>query len=128
MNGSQTGILENDIRKNPRGGPESFAAAGPAPPQVGLLSNGEYGVVLTAAGSGSSTWRGLDVTRWREDGTRDCWGQFCYVRDPAEGTAWSAGYQPVCRAADEYEVAFHADRAEIRRRDGDTETRLTVCV
>jgi cellobiose phosphorylase len=99
-----------------------------APPQVALLSNGRYGVVITAAGSGCSTWRGLDVTRWREDATRDCWGQFCYVRDAAAGTAWSAGYQPLCRAAEENEVAFHADRAEFRRRDGDTETRLAVCV
>src|SRR5262249_50692269 len=39
-----------------------------------------------------------------------------------------AGYQPLCRAPDENEVAFHADRAEFRRRDGDTETRLAVCV
>jgi cellobiose phosphorylase len=98
------------------------------PPQVALLSNGRYSVVMTAAGSGYSTWQGLDVTRWREDATRDCWGQFCYVRDPAEGTVWSAGYQPLCRASDEDEFAFHADRAEFRRRDGDTETRLAVCV
>jgi cellobiose phosphorylase len=99
-----------------------------APPQVALLSNGRYGVFITAAGGGCSTWRGLDVTRWREDATRDCWGQFCYVRDLTEGTAWSAGYQPLCRAADDQEVAFHADRAEFRRRDGDTETRLAVSV
>jgi cellobiose phosphorylase len=98
------------------------------PPRVALLSNGRYGVVITGTGSGCSTWRGLDVTRWREDATRDCWGQFCYVRNLTEGTAWSAGYQPLCRAADETEVAFHADRAEFRRRDGDTETRLAVCV
>jgi cellobiose phosphorylase len=99
-----------------------------APPRVALLSNGRYGVIITAAGSGCGTWRGLDVTRWREDATRDCWGQFCYIRDLNEGTAWSAGQQPLCRAADESEVAFHADRAEFRRRDGDTETRLAVCV
>jgi cellobiose phosphorylase len=99
-----------------------------APPPVALLSNGRYGVVITSAGGGCSTWRGLDVTRWREDTTRDCWGQFCYIRDPTEGTAWSAGYQPLCRAGDENEFAFHPDRAEFRRRDGDTETRLAVCV
>ena len=57
-----------------------------APPHVALLSNGRYGLVITAAGSGCSTWRGLDVTRWREDATRDCWGQFCYIRDQAGGT------------------------------------------
>jgi cellobiose phosphorylase len=115
-------------KMDPRLGPECATATDTAPPQVALLSNGRYGVVITAAGSGCSTWRGLDVTRWREDATRDCWGQFCYVRDLTEGMAWSAGYQPLCRAADEYEVAFHADRAEFRRRDGDTETRLAVCV
>jgi cellobiose phosphorylase len=70
----------------------------------------------------------VDVTRWREDATRDCWGQFCYIGDPTAGTAWSAGYQPLCRVADENEVAFHADRAEFRRRDGDTESHLAICV
>src|SRR6516225_5181263 len=97
-------------------------------PAVALLSNGSYTVMITAACAGYSTWRGLDVTRWREDATRDCWGQFYYIRDLAQGTVWSAGYQPLCRAADENEVAFHADRAEFCRRDGDTETRLAVCV
>jgi len=97
-------------------------------PQVTLLSNSRYSVVMTGAGTGYNTWRGLDVTRWREDATRDCWGQFCYIRDPAEGTVLSAGYQPLCRAGDEGEFAFHADRAEFRRLDGDTETRMAVCV
>ncbi len=117
-----------DIKMDPRLGPGCATATDTAPPQVALLSNGQYGVVITAAGSGCSTWRGLDVTRWREDATRNCWGQFCYLRDPTEGMAWSAGYQPLCREADEHEVAFHADRAEFRRRDADTETRLAVCV
>jgi cellobiose phosphorylase len=124
MTESQSAALADDTRTGPRT-PGDNGTAGPG---VALLSNGRYGVILTAAGSGCSTWSGLDVTRWREDAIRDCWGQFCYVRDRTEGTAWSAGYQPVCRAADEYEVAFHADRAEFRRRDGDTETRLAVCV
>ena len=93
--------LADDAKIDPRIRSESATATDPAPPRVALLSNGRYGVVLTAAGSGCSTWRGLDVTRWREDATRDCWGQFCYLRDLTEGTAWSAGYQPLCRAADD---------------------------
>jgi cellobiose phosphorylase len=97
-------------------------------PEVALLSNGSYGVLITAAGAGVGTWRDLDVTRWREDATRDCWGQFCYVRDLGDGTAWSVGHQPLCRTADEYDFAFHADRAEFRRRDGAVETRLAVRV
>jgi cellobiose phosphorylase len=99
-----------------------------ASPSVALLSNNQYNVMITAAGAGYSTWRGLDVTRWREDATRDCWGQFCYVRDLTDDRIWSVGYQPLCLGADEYEVEFHPDRAEFRRRDGDIETRWAVCV
>ena len=84
--------------------------------------------MITAAGAGSSSWRDLDVTRWREDATRDCWGQFIYVRDLTDGVLWSIGRQPLCRAIDEYAVTFHPDRAEFRRRDDDIETRLAICV
>ena len=96
-------------------------------PAIALLSNGSYGVMITSACAGYSTWRELDVTRWREDATRDCWGQFCYVRDLSDNT-WSVGSQPLPKAADDSEFEFHADRAEFRRRDGDIETRCAVCV
>src|SRR5262245_14665075 len=98
-----------------------------ASPRLALLSNGSYSVIITAAGGGVSTWRGLDVTRWREDVTRDCWGQFCYVRDLSDQRVWSIGYQPLCRA-DDYQVEFQPYKAEFRRRDGDIETRWSVCV
>ena len=52
-----------------------------------ILSNGRYSVLLTPAGAGWATWQDFDVTRWREDATRDCWGQFCYVRDLDEQRA-----------------------------------------
>src|SRR5258706_1525285 len=97
-------------------------------PAVTLLSNGTYGVMITSAGAGYSTWRSSDVTRWREDATRDCWGQFCYVRDLTDDRIWSVGLQPLGWAGEEYQHEFHVDRAEFRRRDGDIETRWAVCV
>ena len=42
-----------------------FASATTRQPAVALLSNGRYGVMLTAAGAGYSSWRDMDVTRWR---------------------------------------------------------------
>ena len=57
--------------------------------------------MLTQAGSGYSTCDGLDVTRWREDATSDCWGQYFYIRDLDGGRAWSAGRQPLGGDADE---------------------------
>ena len=50
-------------------------------PEVQLLSNGRYHVVVTNTGGGFSRWRDLDVTRWHEDATCDAWGSFCYIRD-----------------------------------------------
>ena len=103
-------------------------AANTAPPQVALLSNGSYSVMITDTGSGASTWRDLDVTRWREDATRDCWGQFAYVRCVEDGRSWSIGHQPMPRGVHDYKFALYADRAEFRRRDGDIETSWTICV
>ena len=97
-------------------------------PRTHILSNTQYHVMITNAGSGSSTCRGLDVTRWREDAAREAWGQFCYIRDVSRGTVWSAGFQPVCRHPESYEVIFAADKATFRRRDGGIETVLEVIV
>ena len=86
-------------------------------PEVQLLSNGRYHVMLTHAGGGYSRWNDLAVTRWREDGTRDPWGTFTYLRDVASGTFWSAAHQPTLRRAAHYEAIFSEGRAEFRRRD-----------
>jgi cyclic beta-1,2-glucan synthetase len=97
-------------------------------PRTHLLSNGQYTVMVTNAGAGHSTCNGLDVSRWREDRTLDCWGQFCYIRDLRGGPVWSTGYQPTRREADEYEVVLATDKAEFRRLDSGIETRCEVTV
>jgi cellobiose phosphorylase len=84
-------------------------------PEVHLLSNGRYHVMVSSAGGGYSRWRDLAVTRWREDATRDCWGTFVYVRDAATGEFWSTAYQPVLRASKGYEAIFTQARAEFRQ-------------
>ncbi len=99
-----------------------------AHPRTHLLSSGHYHVMVTNAGGGRSTWHGLDVSRWREDRTRDDWGQFCYIRDLYTRQLWSAGYQPVRRDPDEFEAVYCTDKAEFRRLDGVIETRLEITV
>ncbi|MDH4051233.1 MAG: cyclic beta 1-2 glucan synthetase, partial [Rubrivivax sp.] len=86
-------------------------------PEVQLLSNGRYHVMLTNAGAGASRWKDLAVTRWREDTTCDEWGSFCYLRDTETGTFWSATHQPTHWKPDRYEAIFSEGRAEFRRRD-----------
>ena len=97
-------------------------------PRTHLLSNGNYTVMITAAGSGFSRCREMAVTRWREDVTCDSWGTYIFVRDVQSGKVWSAGFQPAGVEADSYEVEFSEDRAEIVRRDGTTTTTLEVAV
>ena len=99
-----------------------------AVPATHLLSNGAYTVMITAAGSGYSTWRGLAVTRWRDDTTCDDSGSYIYLRDVDSGEAWSAGYQPMRVEGEDYHATFAEDRVEIHRRDGSLTTTLECVV
>ncbi|MDR3390802.1 MAG: glucoamylase family protein [Sulfuriferula sp.] len=97
-------------------------------PEVHLLSNGSYHVMVTHAGGGYSRWRDLAVTRWREDATADCWGTFIYLRDRDSGHYWSTAYQPTRCKADHYEAIFVQARAEYRRRDHAIEAHTEISV
>jgi len=97
-------------------------------PEVHLLSNSRYAVMLTGAGSGYSRWGDIGITRWREDATRDDWGAYVFLRDVQSGDVWSAGYQPSGVEPDRYDVTFTEDRAEFVRHDGPIATTLEVVV
>ena len=83
-------------------------------PEVQLLSNGRYHVMITNAGGGYSRWKDIAVTRWREDSTCDNWGTFCYIRDVTSGDVWSTAYQPTLKQTEKYEAIFSEGRAEFR--------------
>ena len=105
-----------------------FTNPTPPAPEVHLLSNGRYHVVISSAGGGYSRWRDLAVTRWREDATRDCWGTFVYLRDLATGEFWSTAYQPTLRATKGYEAIFTQSRAEFRQRHAGLEIHTEISV
>jgi cyclic beta-1,2-glucan synthetase len=116
------------VRENGSQGGRRLATAHSAAPATHLLSNGRYAVMLTAGGSGYSHWRGLAVTRWREDATCDDWGSYIFLRDVNSGAVWSAGFQPSGVEPDDYAVSFNEDRAEFTRSDGTLTTTLEVLV
>jgi len=97
-------------------------------PRTHILSNGQYTVMLTNAGGGFSTCRDLDVTRWREDRTRDFGGHYIYVRNTGTGRFWSVADQPCGGTPDRYEVTFSIDKVDYRRQDGDIETYTEITV
>ncbi|MGE0361658.1 MAG: glucoamylase family protein [Vicinamibacterales bacterium] len=106
----------------------TFRTAHTLVPHTQFLSNGRYVTSVTNAGGGASLWRGLPVTRWRRDPTRDADGQFLYLRDVRSGDVWSATHQPMRGTPDEYTVTFRTERATFQRRDGDISTLLDVAV
>ncbi|MGB3076402.1 MAG: glucoamylase family protein, partial [Chitinophagales bacterium] len=97
-------------------------------PEIQLLSNGNYHVMITNSGGGYSRWKDVALTRWREDTTCDNWGTFCFIRDLESGVFWSSAHQPALKPADHYEVIFSQGRAEFRRRDNNLETHTEIVV
>lgn len=97
-------------------------------PEVHLLSNGRYHVMVSAAGGGYSRWNDLALTRWREDPTSESFGVFCYIHDRQTGRHWSNAFQPTLRAGSHYEAIFTQGRAEFRRQDEHVETHTEIAV
>jgi cellobiose phosphorylase len=76
-------------------------------PWVNVISNGDYGFVVSQAGSGYS-WRTHAsmnrITRWSQDLIRDDWGKYLYIRDAESGAYWSPTCQPCGAALEDYTV------------------------
>ncbi|HEY3932464.1 MAG TPA: glucoamylase family protein, partial [Verrucomicrobiae bacterium] len=98
------------------------------PPEVHLLSNGHYHVMVTNSGGGYSRWNDTAMTRWREDATRDCWGTFFYLRDMDNGAVWSPTHQPTLENKSGYEAIFSQGRAEFRARLNEIDTHMEIAV
>jgi cyclic beta-1,2-glucan synthetase len=121
----------SDLRETPSGSetPVRVFSSPHAPiPEVQLLSNGKYHVMITNAGGGYSRWKDLAVTRWREDSTCDNWGTFCYLRDVTSGEFWSTAYQPTLKGSEKYEAIFSEARAEFRCRAHEIDTHTEIAV
>ncbi|MEY2408775.1 MAG: cyclic beta,2-glucan synthetase, partial [Verrucomicrobiota bacterium] len=98
------------------------------PPEVHLLSNGRCHSMVTSAGSGYCRWKEINLTRWREDPTRDCWGAYLYLRDMETGEFWSSTFQPVLKPLENYEAVFSQGRAEFRGSRNKIDTHLQICI
>ncbi len=129
-------ILVEDLKleesRKPAGEGESvmrlFTTPASPAPEVHLLSNGRYHVVVTNAGGGYSRCHEIALTRWHEDATRDCWGMFVYLRDMGTGEFWSTAYQPTLKMTKGYEAIFTQARAEFRHRHAGFEVHTEISV
>ncbi len=93
-----------------------------------LLSNGQFSTMLSGSGSGFSRWRGLAVTRWREDPVADPWGSFLLLRDEHDGEVWSITSQPMGVARPDDATEFQPGRARFSGRHHSLHHELEVTV
>ena len=89
--------------------PRIFNGVDSLAPDIQLLSNGHYHLMVTAGGGGYSRWNDIALTRWRSDTTRDNWGAFCFIRDTQTGDVWSNTWQPTGNTTEQIEEVIFTD-------------------
>jgi len=97
-------------------------------PELQLLSNGSYQVMISNSGGGYSRWRNLSLTRWREDITKDNYGSFCYIKEIKTGHIWSNTYQPTLSEPKRYYANFSQGHVSFLREDYGLETKTEIVV
>lgn len=99
-----------------------------AVPVTHFVGNGSYAVMMANSGAGFSRFQEMMISRWHADVTRENWGMYFYIQNLNAGNLWSATYQPLLYAGDEYQVTATPDKIEYQRKDGNIHTRTTVVV
>lgn len=74
-------------------------------PWINVISNGNYGLVISQTGGGFS-WENHSefnrITRWHQDLIQDNWGKYFYIKNNKTGEVWSPTWNPVKTKLDEY--------------------------
>ncbi|MBA4384831.1 MAG: hypothetical protein C0410_08850, partial [Anaerolinea sp.] len=102
-------------------------------PQMHLLSNGSYSVLISNMGGGYSSWHGTDLTRWQPDGVMDPWGTWIYIQDIQRDLVevneiWSACHQPIPAEAADMQVTYFAHMAAFRRTQDEIDSNTEILV
>ena len=96
-------------------------------PELGVVSNGQYTVMLNDRGSGFSRYRNILLNRYRKISS-DHYGQYLFVRNLRNDHLWSATYAPLDVLPERYHVSFASDKITFSRVDDEVETQTEVTV
>lgn len=100
-------------------------------PWGNIISNGDYGMMVSQNGSGYS-WRGNAgqnrITRSFQDLIKDNWGKYFYIRDLKRKVFWSATYKPVMRAYEAFSVVHGLGYSKFTQKIEAISSELTVFV
>jgi cellobiose phosphorylase len=100
-------------------------------PWGNIISNGDYGMMISQNGSGYS-WIGNAgqnrITRSFQDLVKDNWGKYFYIRDLKRNVYWSATYKPVMRPYQAFSVVHGIGYSKFCQQVEDINSELTVFV
>ncbi|MFA6598122.1 MAG: glycosyl hydrolase family 65 protein [Ignavibacteriaceae bacterium] len=78
-------------------------------PWINVISNGDYGMVLSQTGGGFSWLTHSEfnrLNRWHQDLIQDNWGKYFYIKDNRTGDVWSPTWNIVKTPLDYYEARY----------------------
>ncbi|MCR4659338.1 MAG: hypothetical protein K5650_03470 [Bacteroidales bacterium] len=96
-------------------------------PEIGIVSNGQYTVLMNDRGSGFSRYRNIMLGRYRKI-SADHYGTYLFVRNLRTDKLWSSTYAPLDVMPESYHVSFASDKLLYTRVDDGIETRTEVTV
>ena len=96
-------------------------------PEIGVVSNGLYTVLLNDRGSGFSRYRNILINRYRKI-TADHHGTYLYIRNLRNDKLWCNTYSPLDVMPSQYRVSFASDKVSFMRVDDEIETKTEVTV
>ena len=96
-------------------------------PEVSVLSNKKYCLLMNDRGDSFSRYRTLQLNRYRKVTEQD-YGFFLYIKDTDSNYTWSNTFAPMNRTSDKYEVVFATDKIKYIRKDGDISTKTEIVV
>lgn len=111
-------VIENDIR--------SFDNISNMP-EISVLSNKKYCLLMNDRGSSFSRYRNLQLNRYRKITEQD-YGMFIYIKNVDTDKVWSNTYAPINIKPEKYDVTFAADRIKYTREDNEITTKTEIIV
>ena len=96
-------------------------------PEVSVLSNKKYALLMNDRGNSFSRYRTLQLNRYRKVTEQD-YGIFVILKDLKTKYTWSNTFAPMNIKPDKYEVVFASDKIKFLRTDGTITTKTEIVV
>ena len=100
-------------------------------PWVNVISNGDYGLVISQTGGGFS-WQTHSefnrINRWHQDLIQDNWGKYIYIRNNKTGKFWSPTFLPAKVKLDKFKCKHGIGYTVFESEYKGIKTQLTIFV